>query len=189
MGKKIVLIAVQKHTQQKGVQNKRKRYRCMACHRQSKSSPEGTDRKGYLEGICLSKTNNSSTIREAQQKQRLGTGTHTGCILTNTESYPSTRSRHCRCHLLQEELRDLGHTSATPEEEHLYPGSPRESIDVYRQGRIVLEKKGYIVQAIVLDGRPGVRQLLLTYPFRCATPPEADHHPLSYEQPQARSRY
>ena len=41
-----------------------------------------------------------------------------------------------------------------------------ESIDVYRQGRIVLEKKGYTVQAIVLDGRPGVRQLFADIPVQ-----------------------
>jgi hypothetical protein len=42
----------------------------------------------------------------------------------------------------------------------------RESIDVYRQGRIALEKKGYTVQAIVLDGRPGVRQLFADIPVQ-----------------------
>jgi hypothetical protein len=41
-----------------------------------------------------------------------------------------------------------------------------ESIDVYRQGRIALEKKGYTVQAIVLDGRPGVRQLFADIPVQ-----------------------
>lgn len=41
-----------------------------------------------------------------------------------------------------------------------------ESIDVYRQGRIALEKKGYTLQAIVLDGRPGVRQLFADIPVQ-----------------------
>jgi hypothetical protein len=46
------------------------------------------------------------------------------------------------------------------------PEVHRESIDVYRQGRIALEKKGYTVQAIVLDGRPGVRQLFADIPVQ-----------------------
>jgi len=41
-----------------------------------------------------------------------------------------------------------------------------ESIDVYRQGRIALERKGYTLQAIVLDGRPGVRQLFADIPVQ-----------------------
>jgi hypothetical protein len=41
-----------------------------------------------------------------------------------------------------------------------------ESVDAYRQGRIALEKKGYTVQAIVLDGRPGVRQLFVDIPVQ-----------------------
>jgi hypothetical protein len=39
-----------------------------------------------------------------------------------------------------------------------------ESVDVYRQGRIELEKRGYMIKAIVLDGRPGVRQLFSDVP-------------------------
>jgi hypothetical protein len=39
-----------------------------------------------------------------------------------------------------------------------------ESVDVYRQGRMDLEKNGYQIKAIVLDGRPGVRQLFLDVP-------------------------
>ena len=39
-----------------------------------------------------------------------------------------------------------------------------ETVDVYRQGRIDLEKRGYMIQAIVLDGRPGVRQLFFDVP-------------------------
>lgn len=42
----------------------------------------------------------------------------------------------------------------------------RESAEVYRQGRIALEKKGYTIQAIVLDGRPGVRQLFSDIPVQ-----------------------
>jgi hypothetical protein len=45
----------------------------------------------------------------------------------------------------------------------------RESIDAYRQGRRALENMGYTVKAIVLDGRPGVRQLFSDIPSRCAT--------------------
>ena len=39
-----------------------------------------------------------------------------------------------------------------------------ESVDVYRQGRFDLEKLGYTFKAIVLDGRPGVRQLFSDIP-------------------------
>jgi hypothetical protein len=43
-----------------------------------------------------------------------------------------------------------------------------EAVDVYRQGRIDLEKRGYKIKAIVLDGRPGVRQLFSDVPIqRC----------------------
>ena len=41
-----------------------------------------------------------------------------------------------------------------------------ESVDAYRQGRIDLEKRGYTIQAIVLDGRPGVRQLFSDIPIQ-----------------------
>lgn len=39
-----------------------------------------------------------------------------------------------------------------------------ESVDAYRQARIDLEKRGYMIKAIVLDGRPGVRQLFSDIP-------------------------
>jgi hypothetical protein len=41
-----------------------------------------------------------------------------------------------------------------------------ESVDAYRQGRIDLEKRGYTIKAIVLDGRPGVRQLFSDIPIQ-----------------------
>lgn len=41
-----------------------------------------------------------------------------------------------------------------------------ESVDAYRQGRINLEKLGYTIEAIVLDGRPGVRQLFSDVPIQ-----------------------
>jgi hypothetical protein len=41
-----------------------------------------------------------------------------------------------------------------------------ESVDVYRQGMIELERRGYTILAIVLDGRPGVRQLFSHIPVQ-----------------------
>lgn len=41
-----------------------------------------------------------------------------------------------------------------------------ESVDVYRQGRIELERQGYTIRAIVLDGRPGVRQIFSDIPVQ-----------------------
>ena len=41
-----------------------------------------------------------------------------------------------------------------------------ESADVYRQGKTVLEKQGYVLKAIVLDGRPGVRQIFNDIPVQ-----------------------
>jgi len=41
-----------------------------------------------------------------------------------------------------------------------------ESVDAYRQGRINLEERGYTIKAIVLDGRPGVRQLFSDVPIQ-----------------------
>ena len=41
-----------------------------------------------------------------------------------------------------------------------------ESIDDYGQGKIALEKKGYTLQTIVLEGRPGVRQLFADIPVQ-----------------------
>jgi hypothetical protein len=41
-----------------------------------------------------------------------------------------------------------------------------ESVDVYRQGRIDLEQRGYNFKAVVLDGRPGVRQLFSDVPIQ-----------------------
>ena len=41
-----------------------------------------------------------------------------------------------------------------------------ESIDAYGQGRKALENMGYTVQAIVLDGRPGVRQPFADIPVQ-----------------------
>jgi hypothetical protein len=45
-------------------------------------------------------------------------------------------------------------------------GVTHETVDVYRQGRIALEQMGYTLQAIVLDGRPGVRQLFADIPVQ-----------------------
>jgi hypothetical protein len=41
-----------------------------------------------------------------------------------------------------------------------------ESAEIYRQGRITLEKQGYTLRAIVLDGRPGVRQIFSDIPVQ-----------------------
>lgn len=41
-----------------------------------------------------------------------------------------------------------------------------ETIDVYRQGRLFLENQGFIIQAIVLDGRPGVREVFSDIPVQ-----------------------
>jgi hypothetical protein len=41
-----------------------------------------------------------------------------------------------------------------------------ESVDVYWQGRMELERQGYTIQAIVLDGRPGVRQIFSDIPVQ-----------------------
>ena len=41
-----------------------------------------------------------------------------------------------------------------------------ESIDVYWQGRKALESKGYTIQAIVFDGRPGVQQIFSDIPVQ-----------------------
>jgi hypothetical protein len=41
-----------------------------------------------------------------------------------------------------------------------------ESVDAYRQGKINLEERGYTIEAIVLDGRPGVRQLFSDVPIQ-----------------------
>lgn len=41
-----------------------------------------------------------------------------------------------------------------------------ESIDVHWQGRSALEREGYTIRAIVLDGRPGVRQLFSDIPVQ-----------------------
>jgi hypothetical protein len=41
-----------------------------------------------------------------------------------------------------------------------------ESAEIYRQGRIALEKQGYHLRAIVLDGRPGVRQIFSDMPVQ-----------------------
>jgi hypothetical protein len=41
-----------------------------------------------------------------------------------------------------------------------------ESVDAYRKGRTELEKRGYTIQAIVLDGKPGVRQLFSDIPVQ-----------------------
>ena len=41
-----------------------------------------------------------------------------------------------------------------------------ESAEVYRQGRITLEKRGYTIMAIVLDGRPRVRQIFGDVPVQ-----------------------
>jgi hypothetical protein len=41
-----------------------------------------------------------------------------------------------------------------------------ESVEVYRQGRETIERQGYVIQAVVLDGRPGVRQLFSDVPVQ-----------------------
>ena len=41
-----------------------------------------------------------------------------------------------------------------------------ESVEAYRHGRVHLEERGYTFKAIVLDGRPGVRQLFWDVPIQ-----------------------
>jgi hypothetical protein len=41
-----------------------------------------------------------------------------------------------------------------------------ETIAHYREGRIVLEQEGFVFQAIVLDGRPGIRALFADIPVQ-----------------------
>jgi hypothetical protein len=41
-----------------------------------------------------------------------------------------------------------------------------ESAEIYRQGRVALERQGYALTAIVLDGRPGVRQIFNDIPVQ-----------------------
>lgn len=41
-----------------------------------------------------------------------------------------------------------------------------ETVDVYQQGRRTLERQGFTLQAIVLDGRPGVRQVFHDIPVQ-----------------------
>ena len=41
-----------------------------------------------------------------------------------------------------------------------------ESAEIYWQGRIALERQGYTLKAIVLDGRPGVRQIFSDIPVQ-----------------------
>jgi len=41
-----------------------------------------------------------------------------------------------------------------------------ESSEIYRQGRIALERQRYTLKAIVLDGRPGVRQIFSDIPVQ-----------------------
>jgi len=41
-----------------------------------------------------------------------------------------------------------------------------ESMEIYRQGRRVLENTGYTLKAIVLDGRPGIRQIFQDIPVQ-----------------------
>jgi hypothetical protein len=41
-----------------------------------------------------------------------------------------------------------------------------ESAEIYRQARIALENEGYTIKAIVLDGRPGVRQIFSDIPVQ-----------------------
>jgi hypothetical protein len=54
---------------------------------------------------------------------------------------------------------------APPLKKNLYVQEVQtESVDAYRQGRIDLENRGYTFRAIVLDGRPGVRQLFSDIP-------------------------
>ena len=42
----------------------------------------------------------------------------------------------------------------------------REKIDEYRQGRLYLEHLGFIIEAIVLDGKPGIRGVYSDIPVQ-----------------------
>lgn len=44
--------------------------------------------------------------------------------------------------------------------------TPHEKIEVYQQGREHLEKNGFTVKAIILDGKPGVRQAFYDIPVQ-----------------------
>ena len=103
---------------------------------------------------------------------------------------PSTHSCHCRCHLLQKELRDLGHTSTTPEEEHLYPGSPERIYRCLSAGKDCVGEEGIYRTGNRSRWQAWGTTTLCRYTRSdVPLPPETDHHPLPYEQPQTRGRY
>ena len=65
MGKKTVLIAVQNTLNRKASRIRESAIGAWSVIGNFKTMlRRNADRKGYLEGICLSETNNSSTIRE-----------------------------------------------------------------------------------------------------------------------------
>jgi hypothetical protein len=168
MGKKNCPYCGSNNTKKKGLYNmQRQRYRCKLCGRQFQNHPqqERLERALWDEYVYQ-----RQTIRQLSEKHRRGKDWIRECMRN-----ASSRTHY---HTPQSVVviadvtffkRSFGIlvVQAPHLKKNLYVREVQsESVDVYRQGRTTLEKKGYTLKAIVLDGRPGFRQLFADIPVQ-----------------------
>jgi len=155
------------HTQKKGTYKGRQRYRCIVCGRQfqRRQNKKRREKQLWKEYIYQRQTIAHLAVKYGRSKNwvraRIGSSEAARCVscpqpvvlVADTTFFKKDfgicvfRSPHLKKNLYAQEV-------------------PYELIDAYRQGRAALENEGYSIQAIVLDGRPGVRQLFPDIPVQ-----------------------
>jgi len=184
MGKKTVPIADQIVPRRRDHIRTKIRYRCIACGRQFQNH----SRKKQIEKTIWNEyVYQRQTIRALSQKYKRSKD----WIRERINNVPA-KQRYCspRSVVVIADVTFFGRSSAicvirAPHlKKNLYVREVQtESVDVYWQGRMELERQGYTIQAIVLDGRPGVRQIFSDIPVQmCHFHQKTNHHPLFNQQ-------
>ena len=79
---------------------------------------------------------------------------------------PEKSDSHCRCHLLWERLRSTRMSIRKASREYLLERSNNESPDSILRARREIESLGFEIEAIVLDGKRGVREVFSDIPVQ-----------------------
>ena len=155
------------HTQKKGSQNNRKRYRCITCGRQFQNS---SNKRRIEKTIWKEYVYQRQTIRQLASKY----GKSRNWIRERILNVPVKEHRHDPEPIVA--IADVTFfrrsfgilvVRAPHLKKNIYVQKVKnESIDAYWQAKKSLEDIGYAIEAIVLDGRPGVRQLFSDIPVQ-----------------------
>jgi len=155
-------------TQKKGFyKNKRQRYRCRSCGRQFQNYSQKQRLKQSIWNQYVYERKTVDQLSSKYQRSKSCIRTYLDTVAVKEQQYfPRPIVAIADVTFFK---RDFG--ICVIREAHLRKNLyvqdvQTESVDSYRQGRNHLEERGYTFKAIVLDGRPGVRQLFSDVPIQ-----------------------